>query len=159
MTRFRITIRGEGIELRGYVDGDMSELEMLAGFAAPWQVLASLAPDDFDPFRISEPDYPPTIETSRELVRSIMGSDEDAASVMETFAVLHFQQANVIRGERHRAEVAERYTQDIVTRAMNAIDHTTLGGSDFAQAIRDSAKQALRQVLADLHAEAGPRRG
>jgi hypothetical protein len=50
--RSRITVRGEGVELRGYIDG---EIDRLGDFAKAMEgiglVLASPAEDDFDPFR------------------------------------------------------------------------------------------------------------
>lgn len=50
MSRFRVTIRGEGTELRGYATA-----EALAALADddsdPFIVVASLAEDDYDPFR------------------------------------------------------------------------------------------------------------
>lgn len=49
--RLRITIRGEGTELRGY-----ATIEALAALAAPpgeqsYAIIASPAPDDYDPFK------------------------------------------------------------------------------------------------------------
>jgi hypothetical protein len=52
--RFRVTIRGEGIELRGY-----ASMEALAALAAPddqpYVIAASPAADDYDPFSTDEP--------------------------------------------------------------------------------------------------------
>lgn len=112
MTRFRITVRGEGIELRGRIDADSpNEIERL--FADDLDeraiIIASPAADDYDPFAITEPDRPPTIESSRELIRDIMGQNVDAGQVIEYLAALHHQQAYVIRGERRRADQAESF--------------------------------------------------
>lgn len=50
--RFRITVRGNGIELRGYMDGDESNLSDLATRMEPFgMVVASPAVDNFDPFK------------------------------------------------------------------------------------------------------------
>jgi hypothetical protein len=65
----------------------------------------------------------------------------------------------VIRGERHRAEVAEIVLGELIEKAIAAVDETTLGSSSFAEVGRESAKAALRQVAIDLAGQAGPRRG
>lgn len=51
MTRFRITVRGDGTEIRGY-----ATMEALASLTSPpgeqpYMVIASPADDDFDPFK------------------------------------------------------------------------------------------------------------
>lgn len=52
MTRYRLTIRGTDMELRGYVD---TNPEDLAAFAASVEgrgvVIASIAEPDYNPFR------------------------------------------------------------------------------------------------------------
>lgn len=48
--RFRITIRGDEVELRGRLDGDLADIQQMARDAAPWVVVASPAADDYDPF-------------------------------------------------------------------------------------------------------------
>jgi hypothetical protein len=49
--RWRITVRGEGVELRGYV-GSVVEATELADNVKDlgWVVMASPAEDDYDPF-------------------------------------------------------------------------------------------------------------
>lgn len=48
--RSRVTIRGEGVELRGYVD-EAARLVALAEAMRPFGlVIASPAEDDYDPF-------------------------------------------------------------------------------------------------------------
>lgn len=51
--RFRTTVRGEGVEMRGYMDGDMSSLQDLAEYVKPygWMLIASPADADYDPFK------------------------------------------------------------------------------------------------------------
>lgn len=110
--RFRITIRGEGVEVRGYVDGDMSDLELLASVAAPWQVIASPAPADFDPFRISEPDQPPTLEASQSVIESIFNDAPNDEFAHQMLATIHQMQAVVIRQERALREKAEAELRD-----------------------------------------------
>lgn len=54
--RYRTTIRGEGVELRGYIDAKtQEELVELAEYAKPygWLLIASPAEDDYDPFKES----------------------------------------------------------------------------------------------------------
>lgn len=47
--RFRVTIRGEGTEIRGYAS--VEALRVLADDASnPFIVVASLVEDDYDPF-------------------------------------------------------------------------------------------------------------
>lgn len=160
--RLRTTVRGEGIELRGYATVEsMNELERL--FADDLDeravIIASIASDDYDPFRISQPDHEPTIISSTELIQSIWGSSKSPEDFLAMMASLHYQQAYVIRGERFRAEIAEIALGEIIEKAIAAVDETTLGASDFAQAARDSAKAALRQVAVDIAVDAGPPRG
>lgn len=53
--RFRITVRDEGLELRGYVTVDsQEELKIAAASLFPLQVIASPAEDDYNPFREQE---------------------------------------------------------------------------------------------------------
>lgn len=56
--RFRITVRNDDIELRGYID--VVSLENLNGFATAMKdvgmVVASPAADDYNPFRPPEYD-------------------------------------------------------------------------------------------------------
>lgn len=107
MSRFRITIRGTDTELRGY-----ATIEALAALTAPpgeqpYVVVASPADDDFDPFAISEPEHPPTIEFSLEHIQHIWDTSETAEDCITQLAMLHLSQALVIRGERARADKAE----------------------------------------------------
>lgn len=106
--RFKITIRGEGIELRGYVDGeDEREVELLAGVCDPWQVIASIAPEDFDPFKINDPEFPPSIESSLTVIEAILAASPDIKTATEMLATVHNAQAEVIRAERALRETAE----------------------------------------------------
>ena len=53
--RTRVTLRDEGMELRGYVTVEsMAELQLFAASLAPMQVIVSPAEDDYDPFREQE---------------------------------------------------------------------------------------------------------
>jgi hypothetical protein len=115
--RFRITVRGDGTELRGYMDASVDGLADFAhqmdGFGI---VVASPAEDDYDPFAISQPEFPPTPEASIEVIAGFFnliddqGGDED--QLVGLLAGLHFQQANVIRGERFQREQAEAELRD-----------------------------------------------
>ena len=50
--RYRITVRGQSLELRGYLDGEPIDLSIFAPFMAPYGVVvASVAADDYDPFK------------------------------------------------------------------------------------------------------------
>lgn len=116
MTRNRITVRGEGIELRGYIDAESgNEIERL--FADDLDeravIMVSPAEDDYNPFvselpeGISEPDFPPDLNASREIIQSTAMHSTGVVDFFEQMAVLHYNQALVIRGERGRAERAE----------------------------------------------------
>lgn len=108
MTRFRVTVRGTDVELRGYIDGTATlrlASQQLEGIGL---VIASPAEDDYNPFQITEPEYPPTPETSLEIMQSIWEQSESPEQFVMHVANIHFMQANVIRGERWRAETAER---------------------------------------------------
>jgi len=110
MTRFRVTIRGEGVELRGYVD---NYLPGIARVIEPYGVVvASPAPDDYDPFAISEPEYPPTYEGSFDVISGLLEDAPDAPEFLSRVAYLHLAQANVIRGERYLREQAEAELRD-----------------------------------------------
>jgi hypothetical protein len=55
--RFRITVRGDDTELRGYIDGEQSTLRKLALLLEPFGlVVASTAAEDYNPFRVSPED-------------------------------------------------------------------------------------------------------
>lgn len=158
--RFRITVRADNVELRGYFDGTQEELQEFSMNMAPvGMVIASLALDGYDPFGITQPSDPPSIVSSSEVIQGIWESSDDTSTVMSMLTALHYQQAFVIRGERHRAEVAEAYGVDIIERAIALIDETTLGASGLAAATRESAKVALRQVAVDMIAQGGGPRG
>lgn len=107
MTRMRITVRGDGTELRGY-----ATMEALVSLTSPpgeqpYIVTASPADDDYNPFAISEPENPPTLEKSIDVLTDIAKESSNLVEVIERFAAIHYGQAMVIRGERGRAERAE----------------------------------------------------
>lgn len=108
MTRYRITLRGVDVELRGYVDGS-ANLRIIADAVDPMglMVVASEADDDFNPFAISQPEYPPTVEMSREVIERAFQGKFTIDDVQEELAKIHFMQALVIRGERHLREMVE----------------------------------------------------
>lgn len=57
MSRWRVTIRGEGVELRGYADLHLNALEALSQAMIPYGlVIASPADDYYDPFAQWEED-------------------------------------------------------------------------------------------------------
>lgn len=55
MNRYRITVRGDGVELRGYIDGSIHTVDDFARIMTPvGPVVASLADADYDPFKEAE---------------------------------------------------------------------------------------------------------
>jgi hypothetical protein len=55
--RFRLTLRGEDVEMRGYLDGPVEMLYELAAAVKPYGILvASPAPEGYDPFSDAEAD-------------------------------------------------------------------------------------------------------
>lgn len=113
MTRYKITLRGVDIELRGYVDGD-ANLRIIADTVDPMglMVVASVAPDDFDPFRITDPEHAPSIEASKEVIAGVFRQSFSNESLIEMLATLHMAQAEVIRIERALREQAEAELRD-----------------------------------------------
>jgi hypothetical protein len=107
VTRYKITVRGTDVELRGYIDGEATlrvTAKVMDGIGI---VVASPAPDDFNPFAISQPEHPPTPDASIDIIRGMWESSENPEDFLTNMAMMHFAQANVIRGERGRAERAE----------------------------------------------------
>ena len=114
MSRVRITARGEKVELRGYMDVD--SLNEVGRFFADdvderAVIVVSEAPDDYDPFGISEPSHPPTPDASIDIIRGMWEASEGPEEFLTNMSMLHYGQANVIRGERGRAERAEKELQ------------------------------------------------
>ena len=69
MTRYRITVRGDNIELRGYIDADEDHghLVQLANAVERFGVVvASKAEDDYNPFRAIAGGQEEWIETINE---------------------------------------------------------------------------------------------
>ena len=108
--RFKVTIRGDKAELRGYITTPTEEgLAIAAQAVTPiGLMIASPAADDFDPFAISEPDYPPTPDSSIDIIKGMWESSESPENFLSMMSMLHYNQAVVIRGERGRAERAEK---------------------------------------------------
>lgn len=116
MSRLRVTVRGDGTELRGY-----ATIEALVSLTSepgqqPYVVMASPAEDDWSPF--TEPEYPPTLEKSLEIVKGIMDDAESVEAAETRLAHLHTMQAQVIRAERR--ESLERELHHFETEQKNA---------------------------------------
>lgn len=112
MTRYRITVRGTDIELRGIVDGEPNLFHLTGQMEDFALVIASEAPDDYSPFGITEPENPPSLETSIDILTSIAASSDGIVNLIENFASLHYGQAVVIRNERFLRERAEAEQRD-----------------------------------------------
>jgi hypothetical protein len=109
--RYRITVRGDKSELRGYITTPTEEgLRIAAESVTPIGLMvASQAPDDYNPFAISEPEHPPTLEASTGIMESLIDlADGDNHALLEELSRIHYAQALVIRGERALREQAER---------------------------------------------------
>lgn len=107
MSRYRITVRGTDIELRGIIDGDATLRLTSQSLEGIGLVIASPAEDDYDPFGITYPDDPPSLEQSIDVLTGIAASVDNLVGLIETFATLHYSQAMVIRNERFLHEQAE----------------------------------------------------
>jgi hypothetical protein len=169
MTRYKITVRGTDIELRGYLDGEGTLRLTAKSLEGIGLVVASEAPDGWNPFAITEPDYPPSLEKSIDVLTGIGASADSIVDLIEKFAAIHFGQAQVIRGERYLREQAEaelrdrelhhfeveqenaslkasrdQYTRDMVTRVNEAegeVDQMKAGAAEIAQALSDNWEQ------------------
>lgn len=113
MTRYRITVRGMGVELRGYTDTNLDEDQpTLADFAKAMEpfgvVVASVADPSYNPFEIDQPDHPPTPQASIDIIRGYWETFDQTEEFLSQIAMLHFAQANVIRGERGARVAAEK---------------------------------------------------
>lgn len=141
MTRYKITVRGTDMELRGYVD---TNPEDLAAFAKSVEgrgvVVASEAPQGWNPFGITEPDYPPSLENSIDLLSSLAATSENMVDLIERFAALHFSQAMVIRGERYQHERAEA---ELLSRELHHFETEQMVAG--ASAIADSLEKNWEQ--------------
>lgn len=111
MTRFKVTVRDADIELRGYIDG-AHVLRDVADRMKPTPVIASAAQDNYSPFLITEPEFPPTPELSMEHINSLSIACESLDEFISQVAMLHFAQANVIRHERYLRDAAEAELRD-----------------------------------------------
>lgn len=114
MNRFRITVRGLGVELRGrfdeLTDEDAPTLRYFAEQMEPFGiVVASPAEDDFDPFKVEDgPDM--SIEAIRLMM--IGNNIDNLPDLIRNMANVHYMQAQVIQGERALRESAEAELRD-----------------------------------------------
>jgi hypothetical protein len=107
--RFRVTVRGTDLELRGYIDGEATLRVTSKALEGIGLVIASPAEDDFDPFAIDQPEYPPTIEHSLDVIGDVVQvADSDMQMMVQMLASIHYAQANVIRMERGRRMQLEK---------------------------------------------------
>lgn len=72
--RYRVTIRDENLQLRGYVDGE-DALRRVANAVAPSMVIASPAADDYNPF--SDVSVVDTIKDMAEDAQAIADTNEE----------------------------------------------------------------------------------
>jgi hypothetical protein len=105
--KMRVTVRGEGTELRGY-----ASMEALASLTSPpgeqpYMVTASPVDDNYNPFLITEPENPPTLELSTALISGIWNESADVGAFVAQMSMIHHAQASIIRHERYLREQAE----------------------------------------------------
>lgn len=107
--RYRITVRGTDIELRGYIDGDATLLLASRALDGIGIVVASPAEDDYNPFSGAA-----TAETSLAQILSMLSQQEypNLPDLIRMMAEVHYMQANVIQGERALRESAEAELRD-----------------------------------------------
>lgn len=100
--RFRITVRGQGVELRGYLDGDIEKLGAFSDSMKPFGVVVA------SPMAEHEVPDDPNLASSIERVEDIHSTAEGEEAFRAEMAILHYMQAVVIRGERDQREYVER---------------------------------------------------
>lgn len=112
--RYRITVRGLGLELRGITDQGLDEDQpSLAEFAEAMKpfgvVVASEATDDYDPFAVH-----PTVEQSLVSIAGMIQDNgvEDVQGLVMHMAGIHYMQAQVIQAERREKEAAQAELRD-----------------------------------------------
>lgn len=96
----RVTIRGEDTEIRGFLP--TASLPAFAAAMEPFGIV--MASPLGGPSELSNP----SLATSIAHVESLRDTAFDEAAFIAEVATLHYLQAMVIRGERDRAEAAER---------------------------------------------------
>lgn len=106
--RFRITVRGLGIELRGFMDQltdeDSPTLTDLADAMKPFGLVIA------SPMEGAPNEGQPTPEGSMTFVADMVNvhGESVSESFMATIAYTHYMQAMVIRGERDEKEELQR---------------------------------------------------
>jgi hypothetical protein len=140
VSRYKVTVRGTDIELRGYVDGDATLRLTAKSLEGLGLVIASPAPAGFNPFAITEPDYPPTLENSIDVLTGIGATADGIVDLIEKFAALHFAQAIVIRNERYLREQAEAELRDRELHHFET-EQMVAGASAVADALSDNWEQ------------------
>jgi hypothetical protein len=103
-------------------------------------VIASPAPDNYDPFAITEPDFPPTPEGSMEIIGAMWENSESPEDFLSQMSMLHFAQATVIRGERYLREKAEA---ELLARELHHFETEQMvaGASAVADALEENWEQ------------------
>lgn len=100
--RYRITVRGLGLDLRGFMDQRLDEdqptLTDLADAMKPFGLVMA-SPMEGKPF-----EGQPSMEQSIDVVQGVVASADDLVAAIEGMAMLHYGQAMVIRGERDERE-------------------------------------------------------
>lgn len=96
----RVTIRGDETEIRGFIP--TASLPAFSAAMEPFGIV--MASPMGDPAEL----FNPSLATSIAHVEKLRDTAFDEAAFIAEVATLHYLQAMVIRGERDRAETAER---------------------------------------------------
>lgn len=140
--RFRITVRGLAIELRGYLDelgieGQPGIKELAEAMKPFGVVVASEADRDYNPFQ-------PSVEDSMALIAKFVEANNgvDLGDLIESLANLHMMQAKVIQGERALREKAEAELRD---RELHHFETEQMLDKDRLNAVADSLENNWEQ--------------
>lgn len=139
MSRARITVRGEGLEFRGFMPN--KRLPEFAAIMRPFgMVIAS-------PIRDHEPMDDPTLAASMERVEDIHSTAEGEVAFRAEMATLHYMQAMVIRGERDQREYVER---EMASRELHHFETEQLLDKIKALVLGDQSPDSIVEQIAEL---------
>ena len=146
MTTFRITVRGDGTELRGYLRDEGGE--NLALLSEQMKPLGVVIASELDAGTTSLPiTNDPSPETSYSIITGLLEqANGNPAEFIATVAHMHYMQAMVIRGERDEKEEA---MTELGKRELHHFETEQV----YERAVheRDAALQVIAQLEGIIH--------